>query len=146
MHAIATADLALRPAMGMPGQPTPKVDDLFVVGDFVKDLPAYQSKYLTRLYDQGKEVQQLMADMRAMQKVGALEQAAEFMADNRDKLKLSGIYTHAERQLTAINQRIKMVQLKDGDPKAKREQLDQLYSMRNRLAQLTEERVQALTQ
>jgi uncharacterized protein (DUF1786 family) len=87
-----------------------------------------------------------MADMRAMQKVGALEQAAEFMADNRDKLKLSGIYTHAERQLTAINQRIKMVQLKDGDPKAKREQLDQLYSMRNRLAQLTEERVQALTQ
>lgn len=146
VHAVATADLALRPATGAPAKASPKVDDLFVVGDFVKDLPAYQSKYLTRLYDQGKEVQELMADLRLMQKMGATEEAREFLEEHRDKLKLAGLFTSAESQLSKVNQRIKMVQSKTLDPTVKREQLDQLYKMRNRLAELTEDRVREASQ
>jgi hypothetical protein len=146
MHAVATADLALRPITGAPSKPAPKIDDVFVLGDFVKSLPAYQSKYVNRLYEQGKEVQEAMADMRQAMKVGAFEQAREIYAEKGDKIKLYTLFTHVERQLTEINSRIKMIQSRDSiDPDMKRALLDNLYMQRNRLAKITSERAQALS-
>jgi hypothetical protein len=146
MHAIATADLALRPAMGMPGKPAPRINEVFVAGDFAKDVPDYQSKYITRLYQQGKEVQEMMADVRQLEKVGALDKALELLHDNPNKAKLVQLYNAAEHELTTINQRIKIVQTRDSDPALKRQQLDALYAMKNRVARLTDERAQLVTQ
>jgi hypothetical protein len=139
-HIVSTSDLALRPAMDLPGQPAWKIDDVLVAGDFVKDLPAHQSKYVTRLYDQMKEVQQAMADLRHLQQIGATEKAREHLEANRDKIQLYRLYTHAEKQLSDVNRQIKLTQSRDGDAEMKRERLDALYETRNRIARLTEER------
>ena len=142
-HIVSTADLALRPAMGLPEKPALRIDDVLVAGDFVKDLPAYQSKYVTRVYDQMKEVQQAMADLKELQKIGATEEAQKLMVDKADKLRLYRLYTHAEKQLTKINTQIKLTQAKAGDADEKRERLGSLYAIRNRIAQLTEERARS---
>lgn len=142
-HAVATADLALRPVMGLPEKPAMRIDDVFTIGDFARSMPAYQSKYVTHLYEQGKEVQEAMADLRAAQKIGATEKAAEILQDRGDKIRLYRLYTHAEKQLSQINSQIKMVQRREGDADMKRARLDQLYVQRNRIAKITGERAQA---
>ena len=145
-HIVATADLALRPAMDMPGKPAWRVDDVLVVGDFVKDLPAYQSKYVTQVYDQMKEVQEAMADLRQLQKIGATEEAAELLEEKGDKIRLYKLFTSTENQLSKISQQIKMVQNRAGDSEEKRARLNQLYDLRNRLAKITVERAAAASQ
>jgi len=64
MQAVATADLAVRPVMDLPEPPERRINELFTIGDFAKTLPDYQSKYVTRLYDQGQKFQQALNDMR----------------------------------------------------------------------------------
>ena len=137
-HVIATADLALRPTMGLPPKPAWRVDEVFVLGDFVKDMPAYQSKYVTRLYDQMKEVQQAMADLKELQKVGATEEAKKLLEDKGDKIRLYHLYTNAQKQMTNVNRQIKMVPYRDGTVAEKRERLDALYKIKNRIAETTE--------
>lgn len=144
-HVVSTADLALRPAMGLPPQPAYKIDDVLVAGDFVKDLPAYQSKYVTRLYDQMKEVQEAMADFKHLQQIGATEKAHALLEDKKDKIQLYRLYTHAQQQLTKVNHQIQVVQARGGDAEQKRERLDQLYEMRNRIAEITELRARSAT-
>jgi hypothetical protein len=141
-HVVATSDLALRPAMGMPPKPAAKIDDLFVLGDFVKDLPAGQSKYVTHLYDQMKEVQEAMADLRHLQQIGATEEAQRLLEAKRDKIAMYHLYTHAQQQMNEVNKRIKLVQQRATDPELEREQLDALYGIRNRIARVTEEAAQ----
>jgi hypothetical protein len=119
-----------------------KIDDLFVLGDFVKDLPAGQSKYVTHLYDQMKEVQEAMADLRHLQQIGATEEAQRLLESKRDKIAMYHLYTHAQQQMNEVNKRIKLVQQRATDPELEREQLDALYGIRNRIARVTEEAAQ----
>lgn len=143
-HIVSTADLALRPAMDLPGKPAYRVDDVLVAGDFAKNLPSYQSKYVTRLYDQMKEVQQAMADLRELQKVGAIEEAKELIEDKGDKIRLYWLYTNAQKQMTNVNRQIKMVPYRAGTAAEKRERLDALYKIKNRIAETTERSARSL--
>lgn len=143
-HIVAAADLALRPAMDLPGKAAWKVDDVLVAGDFVQDLPAYQSKYVTRLYDQMKDVQEATADLKHLQRIGATERAQQLLEERRDKLRMAPLFNSAERQLSDINRQIRLVQARSGDAEMKRERLDALYAARNRLAKVTERRAAAL--
>jgi predicted nucleotidyltransferase len=140
-HAVMTADFAMRPLMGLPEKPTRKwPDDYFILGDFAKGLPSNQSKYVTKFYEQAKEVQEAMADIRYYQSMGNLEKAMELKQENADKVKLAEMYSQAGRQIGEINKRIKLVQSRNLDPDVKREQIDRLNQQRNRLAKLIEER------
>lgn len=145
-HVIATADLALRPAMGLQEKPGWRVDEVLVLGDFAREMPAYQSKYVTKLYDQISEVQEAMADLRHLQKIGALEEAKAHFEKEHDKIRLYKLYSHAQRQLQNVNSQIRLVQQRAGDAAEKRERLNALYEIRNRIAKLTEERARATAQ
>lgn len=146
MHAVATADLALRPTMSLPGKPAMRVDETFLAGDFIKSLPSYQSKYVTRLYDQGKQVQEVLADMHHFQKTSDMEKAREILTNHRAEIRQAQIYTHAEQQLSAVNNLIKVAQSNKADADTKRKQLDALYQVRNRIAMATERRAQEIRQ
>jgi hypothetical protein len=140
VHIAASADLALRPAMGMPGKPEARVDELFAVGDFVKDMPSYQSRYVTRLYDQGQKFQQVLADLKHYQQIGALDKAQEILTNEGDKLALAKLYTHADQQMTKINAAIKQTQIRELDPAEKRERLTMLNDLKNKLAKMVDQR------
>ena len=144
-HAVMTADFAARPLMGMPEKPAMRLDDYFVLGDFAKGLPAHQSKYVTRLYDQGKKVQQAMADVRHYREIGELEKARELAEKNREEVMLYRVYSRAQRQLATINKAIRMTQQSNSlSADEKRQRLDMLYDQRNRVAEITERRSRAL--
>ncbi len=144
-HVVMTADFAARPMMSMPDKPAMKLDDYFVIGDFAKELPAAQSKYVTRLYDQGRKVQQAMADIRHYRQIGEMEKARELAEKNRESVMLYRVYSRAQRQLAEINKAIRMTQRSGSlTPQEKRERLDMLYDQRNRVAEITEQRNRAL--
>lgn len=140
-HAVMTTDFALRPLMGLPDQPARKwPDGYFVLGDFAKDLPSNQSKYLTQFYEQSKKVQEAMADIRYYQSLGQTEKALELSQDNADKIRMHGLYTTAERQISGINKQIKAVQMSSATADVKREQIDRLTQARNQIAKAIESR------
>lgn len=144
-HIVMTADFALRPMMGLPDKPARRwPDGYFVVGDFAKGLPAPQSKYVTQFYEQSKKVQQAMADIRYYQSLGQTEKALELRHENAREVGLYRVYTRAQRQLSDINRRMRAVQVSGRSPEEKRDEIDRLSGMKDRLAQSIEARRVAL--
>lgn len=134
-HYVALADLALRPMMGLPEKPAKRVDDYPLVGDFVKDLPSDQSRYVTRFYEQSKTAQQAMADMRNAYSLGQTEKGAQLLKENRVKIEASAVYAKTQQGMSAINKQIQVVQASKATPAEKRAKLDELYQQRNKLAE-----------
>ena len=143
-HIVATADLAMRPLMAIPQRPAYRIDDVLVIGDFAKGLPARQSRYVTELYDQGRKFQETLADLRMYQMAGATEKAQALLADKGAEIQLGILYRRAQQQLSQINARARQIQLTDMDAEEKRQALDGLNAMRHRLAVATAERSQAM--
>lgn len=140
-HLVMTVDFALRPLMGLPDKPAYRFPtDYFVIGDFAKNLPADQSKYVTKFYEQSKEVQQKMADIRFYQNIGNLEKARELMSENKDSAQLSRMYEYGSKQLSEINKRIKITQASNLSSEEKRENIDRLTQARVRITKSIEER------
>lgn len=137
LAATSTVDTFAREMpLGLPERPSRRLDDIPVLGSFAKELPAYQSRYVTQLYDQARDAQQLMADIKHAQATGDLERAKE-LASDRDKVTDAQALIRAERVLGQLNAQIRMVQVQRIPAEQKRARLDRLYETRNRLAQLT---------
>ncbi len=145
-HVAMTVDLMAQP-FDDNEKPSRRIGDMFVVGDFVKDLPQDQSRYVEQFYKQAKQVSELMADIKHAREVGEIEKAKELMEENKDKIGLHRLYSYAERQMGLINKQIKLTQSKttmSGDEK--RERLDQLTAMKNQLAKTINEKATAARQ
>ncbi len=141
-----TVDMMAQPLRDVE-QPSRTVGDMLVVGDFVKDLPAKQSRYVEDFYKQAKRVSEVMADLRHARELGDLERAREIAEDNPDKIALGRLYSQAERNMGEITKQIRRVQQVQGmSSDEKRERLDQLTAMRNRLAKTVTERATAQRQ
>jgi hypothetical protein len=144
-HATLTVDLMAQPFKDGE-RPSLRVGDMFVVGDFVKDLPQSQSRYVEEFYKQAKAVSEVMADIRHAREIGEFERAKEIFEDNRDKVAMSKLYGGAQRSLSKINKEIRMVQMRNISGDEKRARLDQLSAMRNQLAKMVSDRATTLHQ
>lgn len=148
-QALNTADYLTRGITDLPSNPKSDLanpDNWTLYGDFVKSAdPGSGSKYLTRFYEMQHQIDQLYASASEARKVGDLERMQQ-LAGN-DVLKLRPIYKAANRQITAINQRIKAVTNDRSMGAAeKTELLKQLNATRNQAAQLADERGRALVE
>jgi hypothetical protein len=137
-HALMTADLAARPALGLPDKPTGKIDNIPVVGDFFKQLPGNQSRFTEQYYDHLKKIQESFGDLRMLQQTGQLEKAAEVMKEKKQDIQLHGLYMRTQRELGKINQRERWVNMRNMDPDEKREELDRLAQLKNHLTLVAE--------
>lgn len=133
------SDFAMRPAMGAPEKPAPRMDDLPVFGSFVRELPAPQSRYVTLFYENATKFGQLAADIQHYQKLGLTEKAMELAEERGDDVALAKMYQRMQRQMGEINQRMRQVQSSDLSAEEKREALDILTERKNELARLVEE-------
>ncbi len=127
-QALNVADYLARPLSNLPENPRRdlgKIDNWFVVGDFVKDAASPSSKYAQRFYDMQNEVNQVYAAYNQARALGDVERAEELKRS--DEAKLYGIAKAAGNQLTKINQAIKRVERSDLPAEEKRARLDQLY-------------------
>lgn len=145
-QALNTADYLTRGITDLPSNPKSDLtnpDNWTLFGDFVKAAdPGSGSKYLTRFYEMQHQIDQLYASASEARKVGDLERLQQ-LAGN-EMLKLRPVYQAANRQITAINQRIKAVTNDRSLGAAeKAELLKQLNATRNQAAQMADERGRA---
>ncbi len=117
-----------------------RVDDMFVVGNFVKSLPAAQSGYVTSYYENAKAVAQAQADYKSYIATGDLDKAREVIDDNRDKLAMAKVYASVSKKMAAIGQQEKRItadKTMNGD--AKQMEMERLTAIRNTYAKRVEE-------
>ena len=145
-QALAVSDLIGRAATDMPSNPAhdlTRPENLAVVGAFVRPTSGAGSKYVNRYYRELDAVTQVYAAYTAARNAGDLGRAAELRAD--DRLRQRGIYTAADKQMRAVNQRIRRVTADRAlSAEAKGELLAGLHQTRDRLARLAVERTRAL--
>lgn len=133
-----------RPLSNLPENPRRalgKIDNWFVVGDFVKGAASRSSKYVQRFYDMQNEVNQVYAVYNQARALGDVERAEELKRS--DEAKLYGIVKAAGSQLTKINQEIKQLERSDLPAEEKRARLDQPYQARNRISMMADEQAKA---
>lgn len=115
--------------------PTPKLKDVFLVGNFVESLPANTSKYVSEMYEQAKEIEQAYNSYRQAVKSGDRDRAAEIMASDKDKI---GQYRKVERlkeSMADINRRIKKVtNSREYSADQKRAMIDELRNKQDQIA------------
>ncbi|MEN4919452.1 LPD38 domain-containing protein [Achromobacter spanius] len=143
-QALNVSDHLARPLSGLPDNPRrdlSRLDNWFVVGDFVKESDPRSSKYIQRFYDEQRDVTQVYAAYSQARELGDLERARALAGD--DQLHVRALFKAADSQLRDVNTRIKALERSDMEPDAKRAQLDLLYRARNRLAMTADEHARA---
>ncbi len=139
-QALNVSDHLARPLSGLPENPRrdlSRLDNWFVVGDFVKESDPRSSKYIQRFYDEQREVNQVYAAFSQARELGDLERARE-LAGN-DQMRLRALFKAADSQLRDVNLKIKALERASIPADEKRAQLDLLYRARNRLAMLADQ-------
>ena len=138
-HAVATADLLARPIVGAPDKATKKIDNYFLVGDFAKELPQNQSRFVEQFYEHLKQVQQSFGDMTNQIKMGKPEKAMEIRRERAADIQMHPMYAAAQNQLGMIGARQRFVQMSENmTPDQKRAELDQLAQRRNQITEMIE--------
>lgn len=142
LQALNTSDLLTRSMLDLGSNPAHdfgKVDNLAVIGSFIKERDAAGSKYVNRFYEQARQVDMLYAAYSVARQAGDLERARELAAD--DRMKLRGLYTSTETAMTRVNREIRRVTNdKTLSPEAKGELLAGLQASRERMARQATER------
>lgn len=141
-HAVMAADLAIHPFTNEPSRPARRLDDYLVLRDFVREMPANQSRFVTLFYKQAREIETAYADMRHYVALGQMERARAIFEREGDKIRLHRLVTNAKTQLSAIRNREQIVRASSMSPEEKRAELDRLAQLRNRLAEMATERMQ----
>jgi hypothetical protein len=120
--------------------PDMRVDDMFVVGNFVKSMPQDQSRYVTSFYENSKEIAMATADFQSFLQAGNLDKATEVLDEKRDKIALHKLYANISDRMSTIQKQI--VRVKD-DPtmsgEEKRIEMSRLSQLRIELAKAVEE-------
>jgi len=143
-QALNVSDLLARPISGLPDNPRrdlSRMDNWFVVGDFVKEADPRSSKYIQRFYDEQREVNQVYAAYSQARELGDLERARDLAGE--DQLRVRALFKAADSQLRDVNTRIKSLERAALPAEEKRAQLDLLYRARNRLAMMADQQARA---
>lgn len=139
-QALNVSDHLARPLSGLPESPRrdlSRLDNWFVVGDFVKESDPRSSKYIQRFYDEQREVNQVYAAFSQARELGDLDRARELAGD--DQMRLRALFKAVDSQLRDVNLKIKALERASIPADEKRTQLGLLYRARNRLAALADQ-------
>lgn len=119
--------------------PAARVEEIPVLGAFVRELPSNQTRYLSEFYESAEKVNQKWQDIKMYQRLGQLDQARQLAAENRDVIALRGLYEGAQRQIADINTQMRRVTSSESmTPDRKREQLDLLSQRKAEIARKVE--------
>jgi hypothetical protein len=131
---VGAGDTLFRPMTGQPAQAAPDYWKS-LTGGMVAELEGAPSRYVSQMYHQAKAIEEAYGTWRMLQQQGKAEEAAEFRADNADKLAKYRNIERVKRQEGDLNQRIREIELSDLDPVTKRERIQQIRDQQHRVAQ-----------
>jgi hypothetical protein len=132
---VDVGDIIARPTTGQVDKPTPDYWKV-ATGGMVSDKNQASSRYVSQMYTQAKEIEQAYGTYRQLQKTGRPQDAANFVAENRDKLKKYETIGAAKKEFSLINERIRMIERSSMDSQKKRDQIQALKARENRIAEM----------
>jgi hypothetical protein len=123
--AVGAADMALRAVSDEPSRPA---SDMYKVmsGGMISQPEGAPSRYVTRMYEQAKIVEEAYGSWRQLQREGRAEEAAEFRRDNQEKLGKRRIATQTETRIREINARVRDIERSAMPPAMKRDAINHL--------------------
>ena len=132
---VGAADAAIRPMEGKGERPDFTLKDL--TGGFVANVNEETgSRYVTKFYNDLKQIEEAYASYRDAIKRGDVEGAKEIMEDEGDKISQHKKAEAIKKRLTEIGQRLKQVERDDQlSGEQKRQQIDELRTRRGLIAQ-----------
>ena len=142
-YALEAADIAVRWAEGAPPRAERRWDEVPVVKAFVRESPAFSTRYRTELYEMAREAEQLYRTVRVLREEGRAEEAPALAEANQEKLKARPGLRRATEGIGNIRAQMDRVQrAADLNPEEKRARLDALIRRRNEVAKAAVERLE----
>jgi hypothetical protein len=133
---LGLSDIMVQDFANFPDKPKKRIGDYPLVGRFVKERRAPRhSKYVTRLYDIFKELDQTAGTVNFYLRTGDIKQAQLLVKKEPRELIMRKGMASARQQLSRINKRMRMVMTnRKLTPEQKRKQVDNLTALRNQFA------------
>lgn len=139
-----SANLAVQPFKEGSSSRFERIDDYLLVGNYLKTVPASQSKYVTSFYENAKASATAVSDMQHFINAGQIDRAREVFEKEGDKIALSKLYTKSSTRMADISKQMRAVeddkQMSGSD---KRQELERLSQIRVEYAKRVEEVRQA---
>lgn len=132
---VGGADMMVRSVMDEPTKPAVDYWKL-ATGGIVADLDGAQSRYVSQMYEQAKELEQAYGTYRNLMKQGKIEDAAEYRADHADELKKYKNVEIVKKAIAKLNERIKLIERSGKDPEEKRAMINQLRGQQDKIARV----------
>lgn len=143
-YALEATDIAVRWAEGGPPRAERRWDEVPVVKAFVRESPAFSTRYRTELYEMAREAEQLYRTVRALREEGRAEEAQALAEANSEKLKARPGLKRATEGMSHVRAQMDRVQrAEDMSGVEKRARLDALIGRRNEIAKGAAERAGA---
>lgn len=140
-YALEAADIAVRWAEGAPPRAERRWDEVPVVKAFVRESPAFSTRYRTELYEMAREAEELYRTVRTLQEEGRGEEARALAEENSEKLAARPGLKRATEGMSQTRAQMDRVQrAAELSPAEKRARLDELIGRRNALAKAAVER------
>jgi hypothetical protein len=115
-------------------RPAMQLQDVFLAGNFVKDLPSGSSRYVTQMYEQAKEIEQAYNSYHAALKTGDTERAASLMESEGEKIRQYHEIERIKRAESKLSERARIIERSAMSPEAKRDALTMIANQRDLLA------------
>jgi hypothetical protein len=117
-----------------------RIDDFLVVGNYVKNVPQAQSRFVTSFYDNAKDIATAASDVSHFLNAGQLERANELFTEKQDKLALVKLYNKGTNMMSGISSQIRMIEDdKEMSGAEKRLEIERLQQIRIDIAKQVEE-------
>ena len=133
MFAVGNADMVARYATDQPVKPS---SDMWktATGGMISQLADSPSKYVSKVYEQAKVMEEAYGTWRQLRKEGKLEEAQEFKAANDDKIKGYRNVEAVKGAISRINQQIRAVERGDMNADEKRAEIRRLNARKDQFS------------
>ena len=126
---VGGADMGYRMVSDEPTQPTRDYFK-FATQGILKEQGTGNSRYLSQMYEQAKELEQAHATYRQLLKDGKIEDAQEYAEDNKESLSRYRQVESVKRMASKFNERIRAIERSDIDADQKKEQINNIKKMK----------------
>ena len=144
-YALSVSDSAVRLFGDMPEKPEKRIDEIPVLGSFVRDDPARGTVYMNDFYELNREASVLLNTVREYERRGMTEEAKGLLADKADKIAVARGVNRVATQMAHINRAMRSVyNSRSMSPAEKRLEIDRLTEAKNRIARMVMQKAPAL--
>jgi hypothetical protein len=131
---VSAGDMIARSMSNEPARPTSDIWKIATQG-MVTTMPEPQSRYVTQMYNQAKELEQAYGTFNDLIKRGRVDEAKTFVNDNKKPITQYGFVEAIKKEEAKFNELIRIVENSKMTPEVKRAKIDQIKASQNTLAQ-----------